>query len=323
MSSNGDDQSSDRRARKLKGAMLEHSGFSVERMPGLAVALDHFIAEAQQTITPLAPGLPSGGTVEGVRATTLFQAISDCAGLTGVIYASDEPEARVLVALDEQIDDLIVASIFGESISADPEDDPEDKALRARTPIETVLLEEFARALGRALEGGFAPLAPLTLTFECLLTLKDAFALGRRDMPAAAARFSLPMNGGACEGLALFPQSLLMPLRKELERDHAVETPAADRRWSSLMETGVKKTQLPVTAVLEDVAISLGDIANLRVGGILPLQSSDFDAVRLECSGRGMFLCKLGQGEGRYRLEIESLIAQDPDAAARPGAAGP
>ena len=60
--------------------------------------------------------------------------------------------------------------------------------------------------------------------------------------------------------------------------------------------------------------MSLGDIANLRVGGILPLRSNDFDAVRLECSGRGMFLCKLGQGEGRYRLEIASPIAQESDA---------
>ena len=46
------------------------------------------------------------------------------------------------------------------------------------------------------------------------------------------------------------------------------------------------------------------------MGGILPLQSDDFDAVRLECSGHGMFLCKLGQGGGRYRLEIESPIPQ-------------
>ena len=190
VSSNGDDQTSDRRARKLKGAMLEHSGFAVERMPGLAVALDHFIAEAQQTIAPLAPGLPSGGTVEGVRATTLFQAISDCAGLTGAIYASDEPEARVLIALDERIDDLIVASIFGESISADPEDDPEDEALRARTPIETALLEEFARALGRALEGGFAPLAPLDAHFRMPSHAKGRFC-------AWAARH-------ACGGGAIF-----------------------------------------------------------------------------------------------------------------------
>ncbi len=57
--------------------------------------------------------------------------------------------------------------------------------------------------------------------------------------------------------------------------------------------------------------MSLGDIADLRVGGILPLRSNDFDAVRLECAGRGMFLCKLGQGDGRYRLEIASPIAQE------------
>jgi flagellar motor switch protein FliM len=323
MSGDDDAQDFDRGARKLRGAILEHSGFAIERMPGLAAALEHFIAGAQHAITPLAPGVPGGGTVEGVRTTTLFQAITDCAGLTAAIYTSDEPEARLLIALDEQIDDLIVASIFGESVSPDSEGGSEDEAPRPRTAIETALLEEFARSLGRALEAGFAPLAPLALAFERLVTLNDAFALGRRDMPAAAARFSLPMNGGACGGLVLFSQSLLMPLRKELEHDQANETPAADLRWSNLMETGVKKTRLSVTAVLEELPMSLGDITNLRVGGILPLQSTDFDAVRLECSGRGMFLCKLGQGEGRYRLEIESLIAQEPDAAARPGAAGP
>ena len=83
------------------------------------------------------------------------------------------------------------------------------------------------------------------------------------------------------------------------------------------MEAGVRQTRLPVTAVLEEVPMSLGDIANLRVGGVLPLQCNDFNAIRLECSGRGMFTCKLGQGDGRYRLEIESPIAQGPEAAER------
>jgi flagellar motor switch protein FliM len=299
--------------RKLVGAMLEQSGVAIERMPGLAAGLDKFIAEAQRAIAPLASGILAGGTVEDVRATTLFQAISDCAGLTAAIYASAGTDARLLIALDERIDDLIVASIFGESISADPDDEPEDPSPQ-RTPIETALVEEFARALGGALEAGFAPLVSFALSFERLVTLSDAFALGRRDMPAAAARFSLPMSGGACEGLVLFSQSLLAPLRKELEHDQRTETSVHDRRWSSLMETGVKKTRLPVTAVLEEVPMSLGDIAKLRTGGILPLQSSNFDAVRLECSSRRMFLCKLGQGEGRYRLEITSPIAQEPDA---------
>jgi hypothetical protein len=54
----------------------------------------------------------------------LFQAIEDCSGLTAALYASVEPESRLLVALDERIDHLIVSSIFGEVVAADVSSKP-------------------------------------------------------------------------------------------------------------------------------------------------------------------------------------------------------
>jgi len=306
----------DQGARRLQGAMLEHSNLTVERMPGLGYALNRFIAEAPLRLSALI-ARPSGGSIEEVRATTQFQAIEDCSGLTAAVYASAEPEARLIIALDERIDHLMVSSIFGEVVAADVSRNPGSETRKPRTAIETALLEAFARALGEALEAAFAPLASIALIFERLQTLSDPFALGRRDCEAAAARFSLGMNGGACEGLILLPQAFLLPFRNELAHDPDAETPAADRRWSRLMEFGVQQTRLPVTAILEEVPMSLGDVANFRVGGLLSLQCNDFAAVRLECSGRGMFTCKLGQADGRYRLEIESPIAQGTDAAKR------
>jgi len=303
-------------AGRLKEALRDHAGFAVDRMPGLARALDQFLAEAQRNLLPLLNRLSGVGTIEPAQSATLFRAISDCSGLTAAIYASAEPEAQLLIALDERIDDLIVASVFGESSGPGAEDEPHVDEPRSRTAIETALVEEFARALGRALEAAFAPLAPLSIAFDRLTRLSDAYALGRRDMPAAAARFSLPMSGGACECLILIPQSLLLPFRRELERE-AVEPQPADRRWSLSMETGVKQTRLPVTAILEELPMSLGEIAQFRVGEVLPLQSRGFDSVRLECAGRGMFLCKLGQGDGRYRLEIDGPIARDLEPALR------
>jgi flagellar motor switch protein FliM len=304
----GETHEFDHGVRKLQGAMLEHPNLAIERMPGLGHALNRFIAEAPLRLAPLI-ARPSGGAIEQVRSTTLSQAIGDCSGLTAAVYASVEPEARLLIALDERIDDLIVASIFGEAIATDAAANPGIEAGKPRTAIEAALLEAFARALGTALQAAFAPLAPIVLNFERFATLTDSFVLGKRDNEAAAARFSLQMNGGACECLVLLPHTLLLPFRKELEHDPEAETPAADRRWSRLMEAGVRQTRLAVAAVLEEVPMSLGDIANLRVGKVLPLQCNDFTAIRLECSGRGMFTCKLGQGDGRYRLEIESPIA--------------
>jgi flagellar motor switch protein FliM len=304
----------DHGARRLQGAMLEHPNFAIERMPGLSYALNRFIAEAPQRLASLIV-LPSGGAIEEVHATTLFQAIGECSGLTAAIYASAEPEAQFMIALDERIDSLIVSSIFGEAFGADSSDKPGSETQRPRTAIESALLEAFARALGEALETAFASVARVALSFEQLTTIKDPFALGRRDGEAAAARFTLSMNGGACEGLLLLPQAFLLPFRAELAHDPEAEAPAADRRWSRLMEVGVQRTRLPVTAILEEVPMSLGDVANFQIGGLLPLQCNDFTAIRLECSGRGMFTCKLGQADGRYRLEVESPIAQRHEAA--------
>ena len=302
-----------RGARKLEGAMLEHSGFAIERMPGLVFAVNKFAAEAPLRLSALIPAISGAGSIEGVRATTLFRAIGDCSDLTAAIYSSADPEARLLIALDERVDDLVVSSIFGEMISGDSGADRGGAGSGPRTAIETALLEEFARALGMALESAFAPLIPLSLSFERLVTLSDSFALGRRDAEAAAARFSLPMPRGACECLVLFSQTLLLPFREELARDPEEETAAADRRWARLVEAGVQQTRLPVAAILEEIPMSLGDIANLQIGGVLPLGVTDFNAIRLECSGRGMFVCKLGQGEGRYRLEVEGPDRAGPE----------
>jgi flagellar motor switch protein FliM len=306
----------DHGARKLQGAMLEHSNLAIERMPGLGYALNRFIAEAPLRLSSLI-ARPWGGSIEAVRATTLFQAIEDCSGLTAALYASVEPEARLIIALDERIDHLIVSSIFGEVTADDIASKPAEEADKPRTAIEATLIEAFARALGEALEAAFAPIAAIALSFERLQKLSDPFVLGRRDSEAAAARFSLQMQGGACECLVVLPQAFLLPFRDELARDPDAESPSADRRWSRLMEFGVQQTRLPVTAILEEVPMRLGDIANFRVGGLLALQRNDFTDIRLECSGQGMFTCKLGQADGRYRLELQSPIAQGFDSAKR------
>lgn len=301
----------DHGARKLEGAMLEHSNFAIERMPGLVYALNRFISEAPPRISSLI-ARPVRASIEALRTTTLFQAIEDCSGLTAALYSSVEPAARLLIALDERIDSLVVSSIFGEVAPLDPSDDRRSEASKPRTPIEAALIEAFARALGETLEAAFAPVGQIALGFERLQTLTDRFALGRRDGGAAAARFSLEMNGGVCEGLVLIPQSFLLPFRDELGQDPEAEAPMADRRWSRLMEIGVQQTRLPITAILEEAPMRLGEVANFRVGGLLSLQRNDFNAIRLECAGHGIFTCKLGQADGRYRLEIEDVIAQGP-----------
>ncbi len=200
----------DHGARRLQGAMLEHPNLAIERMPGLSFALNRFIVEAPARLASLI-ARPSGAAIEEIRATTLFEAIGECSGLTAAIYASAEPEAQFMIALDERIDNLIASSIFGEAVGADSPDNPGSDAQKPRTAIESALLEAFARALGKALEAALASVARVALSFERLTTIKDSFALGRRDGEAAAARFTLGMNGAPARALSYCRKRFFCP----------------------------------------------------------------------------------------------------------------
>ena len=119
------------------------------------------------------------------------------------------------------------------------------------------------------------------------------------------------MKGRPCECLLLLPQSFLLPLRKALEQTEVDEPPAPDSRWARLMETEVQHTKLPVNAILDELPMTLSDLANLRVGTVLRLRKPALDSVRLDCAGRGVFTCRLGQGDGRYRLEVTGSAASN------------
>jgi len=75
--------------------------------------------------------------------------------------------------------------------------------------------------------------------------------------------------------IALFPQSLLAPIRKDLTFDPGNEAPASDPRWTRDMEARVTKTPVAVTAkvpavfsanVVEDADVNAGtEVATVNV----------------------------------------------------------
>lgn len=130
-------------------------------------------------------------------------------------------------------------------------------------------------------------------------------------MPAAATSLQIRTRAGARNCTLLLPQSLLAPLRQELAVEPASAGAPADPRWTRQMEVGVARARLPLTAIMEEMAMTLGDVARFKVGDVLTLRGGGLGRVRLECAGRAMFWGRLGQGEGPYCLEIDEAISGD------------
>jgi len=296
--------------RKLAGPILDNSGIAIERMPGLTFVLEGFRDALPGALAPLFGDGVTAGLVE-TRATSVFEATAHKHGGIAAILRCEAFDARLYFLFAGRAVDFVAASAFGAADSADEEAASAPDAARPATSIETRLLGAFAQALGEALEAGFAQCAQATFLFEGLQFLGEPNALGRRDMPAAATSLHIRTRTAASDCTILLPQSLLAPLRQELAVEPAGSSATADPRWTRQMEVGVSRARLPVTAIMEEMAMTLGDVARFNIGDILTLRGGGLGRLRLECAGRPMFWGRLGQGEGPYSLAIDEAISGD------------
>ena len=289
-------------ARWFQAAQPEATGQALDRLPGMVFAFEQFALNLPTSSGRLVK-LETAPALESIRAVNLFAALGDCQGQLGALLHSAALDARLMLIFDRKIATALIAMIFGDEtvkLGERPE--------RPATTIELHLVAELARRLTGALDAAFDGLFSLELRFERLEAIVDVHGLGRRDGPAIEARLKIDSPVGALSLAVLAPQAALAPLRKKLAVEPGDERAAGDPRWARQLEQGVARARVAVSAVLDDLTMSLGDIAELSVGQVLALHGTGMGRVRLECEGRPMFWCKLGQGDGRYSLEVETAV---------------
>jgi flagellar motor switch protein FliM len=247
--------------------------------------------------------LETAPTLDAIRPETAFTALGECEGQLAAVLHSGALDAKLMLIFDPKIAESLIATVFGdESVSVG------ERPPRSATTIEFHLVAELARRFAGALEAAFDGFGSLELRLDRLEKLADVYGLGRRDGPTVEARLTLATRLGPLALAVLAQQAALAPLRKQLATEPGAEAGGGDPRWARQLERGVVRARVAVSAVLDELPMSLGDIAALSVGQVLTLHGSGMGRVRLECEGREMFWCKLGQGDGRYSLEIEAAV---------------
>jgi len=109
----------------LQGPQPDHPGVAIERLPGLAFALEQFALNVREALAPLCKARASG-TMEEMKPTSLFELLGECEGRTAAMLHCAPFDARLLLIFDPRIVDTLVAAVFGGS-AAD-----RDASLRAR-----------------------------------------------------------------------------------------------------------------------------------------------------------------------------------------------
>jgi flagellar motor switch protein FliM len=295
-------------ANDIRDMLLDSAGLSLDRLPMLHVIFDRMTTSCAEHLRHMAasPMYYSLSGLESGRVSEILE-IYEANAVAGIFHAP-EWDSHILIGFDRDFIYTMVEVLFG----SDGSEAPVEEA-RGFSTIELRMAQTLFEQVAKALQASFALVADTKFKLERIETRMDFAVIGRRNNQAVAAKFLLQALNRGGEMFVVIPQSVLNPMRKVLSRVVSSESSGRDPRWMKQIATEVKKTEVTLKAVLEERFLSLGEIADLKVGDVIELQATPRSRVKLEGNHQGLFWCNIGQSEGSYVLKVDEHIDQEKE----------
>ncbi|MDX5362856.1 MAG: flagellar motor switch protein FliM [Pseudazoarcus pumilus] len=124
-----------------------------------------------------------------------------------------------------------------------------------------------------------------------------------------ATTFTLEFGGAQAEMHMCKPYSMVEPIRDVLystmQSDHLTQ----DNRWVKLLSRQLQTAEVPLSAHFGSAEVTLGDIVNLRVGDVIPIDVPE--RLAIEVDGVPVIRGHFGTQNGHYAIRVEKYVAEE------------
>jgi flagellar motor switch protein FliM len=289
----------------FRDLLLRASNLTVDQLPLLPVILDRVGAHLAERLRTLSSALPHV-TVNELTTARIGDTLDsyEMRAVTGLFYAIGW-EAPVIVGFDRDFVFSVVEMLLGGDGSEPPVEDE-----RNLSSVEVQIAQFIFEEVGSALQLAFAGISNPRFRLERTETRMDFAGAGRRNHLAIVTKFILQAINRGGEMFVIIPQSALLPMRQALARVAPADNSPVDSVWTRQMGQEVRRASVTIRAIAETRALTLGDVAGLKVGQVVKLQATANSRIKVESAEQPLFWAYLGQNEGYYTLCIDEAFDQ-------------
>ena len=213
--------------------------------------------------------------------------------------------SRLLVSLDHEFVQTVIELMCGGLCS-----EPSPGAPRPGTSIDRQFARVAFNLLATATEKECLGFGLGPVTFAGIEGKLDPLLLGKRLSRVAVATLALECRGRRASLRIAFPQPVLDRFKQDVlpaGGDPVVSDPA----WTEHFQAEIARTAIRLDALLEGHSLTLGEVAALRVGQVLPLPKTALSRCELRNGPKLLFRCELGQADGRYSLRVDEVSPRE------------
>jgi flagellar motor switch protein FliM len=303
-----DAQTSPAPRQEVPDRLLDAAGISVDRLPMLRVVFDRLGTHCADSLRHMSAS-PFYFTLIGIstgRIGEVLDAYDENA--IAAVFHSPEWDSRILMGFDRRFVFTAIEGLFGADGSEPPNTDE-----RPFSNLETRVAQALFEHVAKGLKASFASVAEASFKFERIETRMDFAVIGRRNNLAVVAKLEVQALDQGGEMFIIIPQSALNPMRQNLARAVTGDASSRDPRWAKQIQKEVQRTEVTLTAILEERPLTLGEITELKVGDILELNATPTSRVKVKCNDEALFWCQLGQSQGFYTLRLDDFVDQEEE----------
>jgi flagellar motor switch protein FliM len=281
-------------------AMIDRAMDSYERLPMLEVVFEKFIRLLSTSLRNLTEDNVELNirNISSLRFGNYINMIPMPALVT--IFKAVEWDHYGLFIADNQLIFSLVDILFGGK-----KNNKHSKTEgRAYTSIEQGVVRQLVGIALTDLKESFESLSPVHFTFERMEYDPRFASIARHGDSAILIQIDVDMEDRKGGIEILFPYDALEPVRELLLQVFVGEQFGTDKDWVTLLRERIMSTELEVEAIIEGRASSIKDIANLKVGNTVLLESSPDDDISLVCKGKTMLTGKLGKQGSKIAVSV-------------------
>ncbi|MCH7861544.1 flagellar motor switch protein FliM [Sphingomonas sp. NPDC092331] len=288
-------------------AVIESKVISHERLPMLEVVCDRVVRSFASSMR----NLTSDGvdvSLEEVTSTRFGEFMNRVAlpAMVGV-FKIEEWESYGLVTVDSNLIYSVVDALLGGRGGGSP------MVIdgRAFTTIETGLVSRMLTLALNDFSEAFAPIEPVNMHLERIETNPRFAAIAGVSNICATATFRVDMDGRGGRFTLVFPYATLEPVRDKLLQRFMGEKSGRDSIWEAHMAAEVRKTNVSMSVLLGEKAMSIAELRNLEIGQTIALHKSPDDALDVACGGVKLAQGQIGQRNGQVAVRLINDVSSD------------
>lgn len=177
---------------------------------------------------------------------------------------------------------------------------------REFTQTEQRIIQRILNIALEAYSTSWKPVHPIAFEYIRSETNTEFVNIATASEVVMVTTFNVALGPASGEIHFCMPYAMIEPIREILTAKLQGEASSTDKRWVKRMTQQVQAAEVEIVADLAKTDIPLGDVLNMKVGDVIPLNIDE--AVEAKVDGVPVMLCKYGLFNGQYALRVEKLL---------------